>query len=281
MVTASPESAILPEFETAQGPQQSFHRVVPAFRRPRGKLKLVVEHRTLEQVPRQLFQILAAVLARYAAGQDERIWPQRGGEHEGIDERRANMVAQNREAGRHRSGQRLLHLGIVGGAPRFAVDLEAGIQQACRSLFQMRKLLQPEAHGAKPLLARRGAFGDLETILDLKIGEMCLDHAEHRAAVLFRGDQTAQPQHRAAARCRPDIGLLLGLGACVLSGVRRRLGEDGRRSVGGIRAGECAKRRDQCQGQDRALIEPGHARRGCAPSEDCGVPAQQESLPWS
>jgi hypothetical protein len=189
------------------------------------------------------------------------------------------MVAQNRETCRHRSGQRLLHLGIIGCAARFAVDLEAGVQQPRRSLLQMRELLQPEADGSEPLLSRRAAFGDLEAILNLKIGEVGLDHAEHRPAVLFRGHQTAQPQHRAAARCRPDIGLLLGLVAWVLTGVRRRLGEDGRRSIAGIWAGECAKRRekrrDQCQGQDCALIEPGHARRRYAPREDCGVPAQQ------
>jgi hypothetical protein len=39
----------------------------------------------------------------------------------------------------------------------------------------MRQLLQPEADSAEPLLARRTAIRNLETILDLEIGKMGLD----------------------------------------------------------------------------------------------------------
>ena len=45
-----------------------------------------------------------------------------------------------------------------------------------------------------------------------------------------------------------------------------------------MRGRERAKRRDQCQRQDRAKIELGNPTREYAPSEDCGMPAQQGSL---
>ncbi len=65
---------------------------------------------------------------------------------------------RRRQAGRQRSGQRLLHLDIIGGAARFAVHLEGDIEKPRRAALQMRQLLQPEADRAEPLvLGRRAA----------------------------------------------------------------------------------------------------------------------------
>ncbi len=91
----------------------------------------------------------------------------------------------------------------------------------------MSELLEPEAHGAEPLLLRRRAGGDLEPVLDLEIGEVRLDHAEHGAAVLLRGHRAAQADDRLDARGRPDISERLGV--ALLGGRigRQRAGDGG------------------------------------------------------
>ena len=124
MVTASPDSAIFPEFELTERAQRRRDRLIPILGRAGGKLEPVVEARPAEQLPRQLTQLLARAFARHAARQAQRIGAEIGDENEWIGDRRLDALARESKAGRQRSGQRLLHLGIIGGAARLAIDLQ-------------------------------------------------------------------------------------------------------------------------------------------------------------
>ena len=196
--------------------------------------------------------------------QRERIGAKRGDEDERIGKRGTHIVVQDGKAGRQRAGERLLHLGVVGGAPRFAFDLQPRIQKPRRPLFQMRQLLQPEADGAKPLLARRTAFGDLETVLDLEIGEMGLDHAEHGAAVLLGGHET--PEASASSRYGSPTKHKPSVRPCSV-GARRRLGKH-RRS-----ARRAAAIRPARAPRTATKSEPGRQRHTCEsrPESDMAI----------
>ena len=271
MVTARPDSAILPDFELAQRAQGGGHRVVPVLGRAGGELQPIVEAGTAEQLPRQVAHLFARVLARDAARQAQGIGAEIGDEDEGIGDRRPDVLAGDRQSGRQRSGQRFLHLGIVGRAARFAIDLEGDVEKPRRAAFQVRELLEPEADRAKPLIRGRRALDDLEPVLDLEIGEMRLDHAEQRAAVLVGGHGTAQANAGFDTRRRPDVTgrVLHGLVGDLHR--RQRAADIGRKHEPGMRgfqlssAGEARlhansadqrEHRDDAQQQSRA--EFGH-----------------------
>ena len=92
MVTARPDSAILPELELAQRAQGRGDRFVPVLGRAGGKLEPIVEAGTAEQLPRQVAHLFARVLARDAARQAQGIGAEIGDEDEGIGDRRPHIL---------------------------------------------------------------------------------------------------------------------------------------------------------------------------------------------
>src|SRR5690242_19239908 len=123
-----------------------------------------------------------------------------GHEHEGVDHWRPHALCRDVESGRQRPAQPLFHLGIVGRTARLAVDFQGDIVQTGRAALQVRELLEPEAYRPEPLLLRGTASCNLESVLDLEVREVRLYHAEHGAAIFFRGHLAAQPEARSYAR---------------------------------------------------------------------------------